>query len=179
MVFNQLSLQMEKAEKVKQGRKNRKSGQKFELIVRKDLESKGWTVCKWSNNIEWITGSVCNGFQIWDFKDITWDNPNGRIIPSKHKFNPFGRCMVQGTGFPDFIAFRLLPQISVCHECGSDVCSHPKPCRYEVIGLEAKSGKYLDKEEKAKCAVYFSNKTFSRIVIASKCAEGIKYEDFK
>lgn len=39
-------------EKVKQGKTNRKKGGDFELKVRHDLESKGWTVSKWQNNVE-------------------------------------------------------------------------------------------------------------------------------
>ena len=131
--------------KVKQGKKNRKSGREFELKVRKDLELKGWTVAKWTNNIE-----------------------DGKIISAKHKFNPFGRCMVQGTGFPDFIAFK-----NIILEIPGGASG-----LYDVMGVEVKSAKYLDKIEKEKCAMYLTNKTFSRILIASKCAEGIKYDEF-
>lgn len=38
--------------KVIMGKKNRASGGKFELKVRKDLEDSGYVVCKWSNNVE-------------------------------------------------------------------------------------------------------------------------------
>ena len=38
--------------KKKQGKKNRASGQRFELKVRKDLEEKGWIVSKWMNNVK-------------------------------------------------------------------------------------------------------------------------------
>ena len=34
------------------GKSNRASGARFELKVRKNLESKGWIVDKWSNNVE-------------------------------------------------------------------------------------------------------------------------------
>ena len=70
-------------DKVKQGKQNRASGLAFERKVRKDLEEKGWIVCKWSNNID-----------------------EGKCIPAKHKFNPFSKVMAMGTGFPDFFAFR-------------------------------------------------------------------------
>ena len=42
----------------KQGKKNRQAGARFELKVRKDLESKGWIVDKWSNNVEFIEVGV-------------------------------------------------------------------------------------------------------------------------
>jgi hypothetical protein len=38
--------------KVSMGKKNKRDGAKFELLVRHDLESKGWIVSKWQNNIE-------------------------------------------------------------------------------------------------------------------------------
>lgn len=34
------------------GKKSRKSGAEFERRVRADLESKGWVVDKWSNQVE-------------------------------------------------------------------------------------------------------------------------------
>lgn len=39
-------------DKVKQGKKNRASGADFERRTRADLNDKGWTVDKWSNNVE-------------------------------------------------------------------------------------------------------------------------------
>ena len=41
-----------KIDKRKQGKKNKASGSRFELKVRKDLESKGWIVAKWMNNVD-------------------------------------------------------------------------------------------------------------------------------
>lgn len=38
--------------KIKEGKKSKKSGADFELKVRKDLESKGWIVTKWNNQVE-------------------------------------------------------------------------------------------------------------------------------
>ena len=70
-------------DKVKQGKKNKASGASFERKVRSDLESKGWIVSKWMNNIS-----------------------EGKLIPAKHKFCGLGRPMAIGTGFPDFIALR-------------------------------------------------------------------------
>jgi len=41
-----------KKSEVKRGKKARASGTKFENKVREDLEKKGWTVAKWTDNIE-------------------------------------------------------------------------------------------------------------------------------
>ena len=71
-------------EKRKQGKKNRASGAAFELKVRKDLEEKGWFVCKWQNNID-----------------------ENKCISAKRKFNPFNKVMAMGTGFPDFFCYRI------------------------------------------------------------------------
>jgi len=56
----------------------------FELKVRKDLESQGRIVDKWTNNI---------------------DLDNGKIIISR-KYNPFKKMLIIGTGFPDFISIK-------------------------------------------------------------------------
>ncbi|MEX2017211.1 MAG: hypothetical protein WD876_01950 [Candidatus Pacearchaeota archaeon] len=67
------------------GKKSRASGARFELKVRAELESQGWIVSKWQNNV---------------------DVEAKEIIPAKRKFNPFLKILGIGTGFPDFIAFR-------------------------------------------------------------------------
>ena len=43
----------EKKQRTKQqiGKANREAGARFELKVRKDLESKGWIVDKWGNQV--------------------------------------------------------------------------------------------------------------------------------
>lgn len=64
--------------KVLQGKRNRKKGARFELKVRKDLESKKWIVDKWTNNVE--------------------DN---KLIRAK---SFMGRT--RSNGFPDFICFK-------------------------------------------------------------------------
>ena len=74
-----------KKSEVKKGKKSRAAGGRFELIVRKDLDSKGWTVDKWSNNV---------------------DLDKNEMIIAKRKFNPFSKVMTIGTGFPDFIIIR-------------------------------------------------------------------------
>jgi len=78
-----------KKSNINKGKKSKSSGGQFELRVRKDLEKKGWTVDKWSNNV--------------DFEQ-------GAIIPAKRKYNPFSKVMTIGTGFPDFVAFQLMDE---------------------------------------------------------------------
>ncbi|MGK0209653.1 MAG: hypothetical protein ACI83O_000935 [Patescibacteria group bacterium] len=73
---------------IKRGGISRAQGAAFELRVRKDLQEKGWTVDKWSNNI---------------------DTEKDEITPAKRKMQFLGqgqRIMTIGTGFPDFIAFK-------------------------------------------------------------------------
>jgi hypothetical protein len=80
-----------KKSKIKRGRKSRAGGARFELRVRGDLENNGWTVDKWSNNV--------------DFPEE--GNTEGLVVTAKRKFNPFSKVLAIGTGFPDFIAFQL------------------------------------------------------------------------
>ncbi len=76
-----------KKSEIKKGKDSRAKGSRFELKVRKDLESKGKIVDKWTNNI---------------------DLEKNEIAPAKRKYNPFKKVMVIGTGFPDFIAIEHL-----------------------------------------------------------------------
>jgi hypothetical protein len=74
-----------KTVKSKQGKKSRAAGARFELKVRNQLESDGWIVDKWTNNV--------------DLKE-------GKLVKAKRKFNPYRKVLGIGTGFPDFIAFK-------------------------------------------------------------------------
>jgi len=134
---------MLKEEKIKLGKKSRTKGKRFELQVRADLEEKGWTIVKWTNQV--------------DFE-------KNALVSARGKFNPFlGRVMSEGAGFPDFLAYKLLA----------------KGNSYEIIGVEAKLGKYLDAEEKRKAKWLLDNKKFNRILIAYKKERGvIEYENF-
>ncbi len=71
----------------KQGKRNRAAGARFELKVRKDLESQGWIMNKWTNNV--------------DFEQ-------NKVVPAKRKFNPFLKVMSIGTGFPDFSGSKAI-----------------------------------------------------------------------
>ncbi len=128
----------------KQGKKNRAAGVRFEAKVRADLKSQGWIVSKWMNNI-----------------DFEKDD----IVPAKRKYNPFLKALSIGTGFPDFIVFKLEGK------------------KYEVVGIEVKRQGYLDKEERKKCRWYLKNKIFSKILIAKGIKEcraiKVKYIDFQ
>ena len=149
---------MKDKEKVKRGKKYRAMGSQFELRVRKDLEEKGWIVDKWSNNLEIKKYDNDEGDFSGDIK----------LIPAKHKFRGIGIPMAMGTGFPDFMAYRFLP---------NDIKKLA-----EVIGVESKLTGELDKKEKRKCRWLLDNGIFSKILVARK--EKVKnkivveYEDF-
>lgn len=131
--------------KIKRGKKARQAGKRFELQVRSDLERKGWLVVKWTNQV---------------------DLDKNKIIPAKSKFNPFlGRVMSEGSGLPDFLAYKL-PDKDENY--------------YEIVGVEAKLGKYLDATEKKKLLWLLEHKIFNYILIAFKRHRGvIEYERFQ
>jgi len=153
--------------KVEQGRKSRKDGKAFELRVRADLESKGWIVDRWSNNLE------C----------MKYDNEEGnfsgeiKIIPAKAKWAGTGRPMMLGAGFPDFICFRTLELEN------KDAIINQNVNLYEIIGVESKMTGKLDKLEKEKCSWLIDNHTFGKILIAEKTKPKNKivivYHDFE
>ena len=144
-----------KEAKKKMGKKSRADGAKFELIVRKDMESKGWFVSKYTNNVEF-------DYEADKFYKVE-KGTTGLLRPAKHKFNPFNKVMSMGTGFPDFI----------CHK---QIQIHPYGFVFDVIGVESKSNGILDKEEKEKCKWLLKNKVFSKILVASKIKTGRKTE---
>lgn len=89
-----MSISTEERRKI--GKKSRASGIRFETLVRRDLEKKGWVVCKWANNVELKGG--------------------GKLIPAKTKwiFTKQGpRPAGLGNGFPDFMAFRKMKMSGV------------------------------------------------------------------
>ena len=106
----------------------------------------GWIVSKWMNNVDY---DRLNGI--------------GKIVPAKRKYNPYLKALSIGTGFPDFVCFRKLPDGN-----------------YDVIGLEVKGNGYLDQTEKGMCLWLLENKIFSRILIARNSKEKgkIEYIDF-
>ena len=140
-------------DKQAQGKKNRKSGQAFELKVRKDLERSGWRVCKWMNNVDFGVLGV-----------------NGELVAAKRKYNPFMRALSIGNGFPDFVAFQL-PENYKNFAVEQEGINKGQFKLYIVIGVEAKINGYLTPEERKKCAWLLENNVFSKILIAQK---GIK-----
>ena len=78
---------LKKKSNISRGKKSRAAGARFELKVRKDLESIGWIVDKWTNNV---------------------DLESEEVIAARRKFNPFSKVMTIGTGFPDFIGSKHL-----------------------------------------------------------------------
>jgi len=132
---------IKKIDYVKQGKRNRAAGQRFEKKVREDLIKKGWIVSKWQNNVK-----------------------EGKLVSAKP-----GRFRMMQTGFPDFIIFKIRKGYSYCNEEGNVINEklHTTTDRI-VIGVEVKSGKYLDKIEKEKARWLLLNKVFGQILIASK-----------
>ena len=133
-------------DKSEQGKKSRAAGMRFELKVRKDLKSKGWIVDKWTNNLALEKYGV-----------PTYMHPA--------KSNTFN---MRSTGFPDFIAFKLIFEGVMVKE-------------YDVIAVESKMNWILSKVEKEKCEWYLENNIFSKILIASKGKQRgeIVYKEFE
>ena len=158
--------------KVKMGKASRAAGKKFELKVRHDLESKGWIVCKWQNNVE-FDGKVVGGPVIIKNTDKTvYDCSNplrvekiGKLIPAKHTFNWFTKAMSAGNGFPDFICFKYREGSSM--EMQTDL--------FDVQLVESKMTGKLDKTEKSKIEWIKQNLKIPCLV-ASKNGKEIKYE---
>jgi len=86
------------------------------------------------------------------------------LVPAKHKFRGIGIPMSMGTGFPDF-SCHVITEIAM-----------------DIIGVEAKTNGYLDKEEREKCEWLLKENIFTKILIASKEMDGrkikVKYDNF-
>ena len=153
---------MKNPEKIKQGKRFKEAGARFERKVRADLESKGWIVDRWSNQVDL-------GFKT-DVVRIEF-NPSpeekklgtalnateGRLVKAK---SFMGRT--RSNGFPDFIIFKKTETFPF----------------YRVNGVEVKMKGKLRKEEKEKCSWLLKNKIFGGIFVASKAGRmGVKYEE--
>lgn len=151
---------MKDPKKVKMGKASRAAGGRFELKVRKDLESKGWIVSKWMNNCDYPDSNI--NLPPEEREDM-------KMFSAKHKFRGIGIPMAIGTGFPDFIVFSkvdiLTDDISLI---GNESKDEYPLLVYDVMGVEVKSNGYLDKAEKEKCKWLLDNNIFSKILIASK-----------
>ena len=168
---------MKKIDYQKQGVKNRLSGARFELKVRSDLESKGWIVDRWSNNVEGFgDGKTQRNVPALSGTDnLEGSSPSPLIKLIKAK-SFMGRSRTNG--FPDFIAFKSWMHFDdLKFETFDGSVWGP----WNLIGVECKSNGYLDKIEKEKCVWYLENNIFSKILIASKGTKRgeIKYVEFK
>ncbi len=161
---------MKKEKNIKRGKKSRAAGARFELKVRKDLESKRWIAAKWTNNVKLD----------YDLEVLFKKVVKGKLVPAKHKFRGKGIPMAMGTGFPDFIAY-----------CKSDAPTYILTHKYfnikkvrcdcAVIAVECKSNGFLTKEEHAKCKWLLENNVFSKILVAQKGEKRgkIDYKEFE
>jgi len=141
---------------------------RFEAQVRKDLESRGFIISKWQNNVELSNKK---------------EKIEGRLVPARQ-----GKYRLTSTGFPDFIIFRRIElqghgrhkfpkKIRIREVWGYSEISFPQPM-YAIVGVECKFNGYLSKEEKAKCEWLLENNIFSKILIAKKGKGGIVYEEW-
>lgn len=166
-----------------QGKKNREAGARFELKVRADLESKGWVIDRWTNNVEWLEDNI----------NKPPEEREGKLITAKPKtlFINGRRVIINmWTGFPDFVAFtnrRYMGEIfenggfgiPLVASDGKTPMNEPQE-RYAVMGVECKSNGYLTKEEKEKCKWLLEKNIFSKILVAKKGKKRgeIEYNEF-
>ena len=102
----QEEFEMNKEKNVIRGKKARSSGQLFEHKVRFDLESKGWIVDRWSNNVEFYA-DVKKGLVDYESGKGKIGEIKGKIIQAKsNRFN------MRTTGFPDFICIKFNERIT-------------------------------------------------------------------
>jgi len=87
-----------------------------------------------------------------------WTNnvEDGKLRPARTNMFNSRSC-----GFPDFICFKI------------------QESNYSVMAVECKTGKYLDKEEKAKVQWYLDNKIFGKIYVAYDDDGEIKFIQMK
>ena len=163
--------------KVKRGKISRAQGNAFEKKVREDLESKGWIVDKWSNNvvfskeIDEIKSKKMANSQLQEQVDYLTDRVkeafHGELVQAKPKYlfiNGGMRMVGNNSGFPDFITFKP-------GEVGP------------IVGVESKMTGELDRPEKDKCKWLLDSGIFDKILIAEKTKVKnrvvIVYHDFK
>lgn len=168
-------------DRVKLGKRNIIRGREFEKKVRKDLESKGWIISKWQNNVEFyvpelnetkikVEKKVVGNSIKYERSDTVQNSLSfGRLIPAKQ-----GRFRKTSTGFPDFIAFKepynQTPMgVNFFGLPSSGIDIDPQFLKpYIVVGVEGKSGGYLSREEKDKCKWLIENNIFGKVLIAKK-----------
>lgn len=185
---------MKDPEKVNQGKRNRRMGADTEKRTRLDLESKGWIVCKWANNIKFTNPkeTYINCLLNNDETLTALESNTGKCVPASP-----GRFRMMSTGFPDFIAYRTVIQDELFTGTGSEFLQQYKDRiefnsitnevkilpKTEIMFIECKTNGQLSKIEKEKAQWYLDNNYCSKFYIASR--EKIKnrvhiiYTDFK
>ncbi len=190
-------MEKNKINKKIQGKKNKAAGQRFEVKVRKDLESKGWFVFKNTNNVEFeiytkegkmdkrkkvpliemipkvssygVLGETFQEKKSTDKEYLFSVGRKGKIVSAKYKFRGKGIPMMLGAGFPDFACSKYKKSISAAFSLTAPLCEiYPREACHEFIGVEVKSNGYLDPKEREKCKWLLDNNIFSKILIASK-----------
>jgi len=165
------------SEKSKQGTRNRAAGKRFEDKTRKDLESKGFIVDRWTNNVELFIDKEWADIRPGDCKF----KREGKLVPATPKIRMaklqfgFGPILMNAfTGFPDFVAIKRLAIPDEFRDKG-----HNGLFTYDVVGVECKVNGTLDKEEKEKCDWLLKQGVFSKILIASKNGREVIYTEWK
>ncbi len=158
---------------VKRGKKSRKEGKDFEARVRSDLTEKGWTVCRFDNDVK-----------------------ENKLFQAKTNWRrtPFGMFpMNLSPGFPDFIISKhclleedsIKPIVEIKRNSKLGLLNEVKELDLVFcnIAVECKINGTLDKLEKQKCQWLLDNNIFSKILIASKHKIKnrihIKYKEWK
>jgi len=139
----------------KQGKANREAGKRFELKVREDLEKKGWTIFRNSNDVKWTSepiintygqgeersraiGSIKKHYHSGLKKTFISTQSIGKFKQTTGHWNLFTKSiMVSQSGFPDFVCVRMMP-------------AHEILITWEVQFVECKVNDYLSAEEKVK-----------------------------
>jgi hypothetical protein len=116
---------MKDPNKVKLGKKTRAAGKRFEKLVEKDLEEKGWIVTKWGKQVEFHSPQKDTHKQIatTQLGDTPIGNCKsngvvssslmgsnyvcGKLVNCKPKFNFFTKSLMMNSGgFPDFLCIK-------------------------------------------------------------------------
>ncbi len=165
------------------GKKSRAAGARFELKVRADLESKGWIVAKWTNQVEF--GSYKKEPETKLLKKLIKELNNRGFGTPEYEKEIIGKLVKaksfmgrsRTNGFPDFTAAKLVkvkrsliqPKgiYSNYGEMEFENNTHEFNL-YEIIGVESKMNGKLDKTEKEKCVWLLDNNIFGEIYVASK-----------
>ena len=130
-------------EKRKQGKSNRAKGKRFEILVRKDLEKKGWIIFKNPNQVS--------------KPELNTDGNYTRKFQSCKPMFIGGRILMMTGGFPDYLCIKETP--------------FDDRLVFNVHFVECKGGdethKYLNEEEKFKCMWIEANLKM-QVLIAQK-----------